>query len=269
MPTRVSDDLVTWKDTGHGLIPGGKAPWSANGGRNWAPEIHKVGNGWVAYFTAVDGQNRLAIGCSYASAPEGPYTDCGDVMIYAAQGVIDPTYFEDTDGKKYIYFKLDGNAFGQPTPIYVHELAADGRSVAQGSQALALITNDQGWEAGIIEGPYVIKRGDYYYMFYSGNAYDARYRTGVARAKSPKGPFTKKGPPILGNNGFALGPGHGSIFEAQGKQYYFHHGWPTYPNGELDGSRGRIDFLSPITWGADDWPVIGDNGTVPTTVEYP
>jgi beta-xylosidase len=262
IPVRVSDDLVTWRDTGNFVIPGGKAPWSANGGRNWAPEIHKVGAGWVAYFTAVDAQNRLAIGCSYASAAEGPYTDCGGSLIEDPQGVIDPTFFEDTDGKRYIYFKLDGNAYGNKTPIYVHELAPDGHSVLASSVPKALITNDLAWEGGIIEAPLVVKHDEFYYLFYSGNAYDARYRTGVARATSPKGPFTKKGDPILGNNASWVGPGHGSVVAAHGKDFFFHHAWPTYPNGALDGSRGRIGVITPIEW-VNGWPVLGGNGTVP------
>ena len=44
LPIRLSDDLVTWGDSGSFLLPGGKAAWSANGGRNWAPEIHRRRN---------------------------------------------------------------------------------------------------------------------------------------------------------------------------------------------------------------------------------
>lgn len=262
MPVRFSDDLVTWEDTGNFIIPGGKTPWSANGGRNWAPEIHAVGAGWVAYFTAVDAQNRLAIGCSYASAAEGPYTDCGESMIEDPAGVIDPTYFEDVDGKRYIYFKLDGNAYGQPTPIYVHELTADGHAVRSDSVPVSVLVNDLAWEGAVVEAPYVVKRGSYYYLFYSGNGYDARYRTGVARATSPKGPFVKMGDPVLGNSAAWVGPGHGTVITAHGADYFFHHAWPTLPDGSMDAARGRIDVVSPIRWVAD-WPVVGDGGVVP------
>lgn len=270
MPVRVSDDLVTWKASGQFLLPSGKAAWSANGGRNWAPEIHKVGNEWVAYYTAVNGADVLSIGCAYAQNAEGPWTDCGAPLVQHAQGVIDATFFEDADGKRYLYYKIDGNAFGNPTPIYVRELAPNGRAFAQGSTQTQVLTNEPStWEGGVVEAPWVIKHGTYYYLFYSGNVYDHRYRTGVARAKSPKGPFTKKGPPILGNNSKWVGPGHGTVLTVHGKEYFFHHAWPALPNGLHDGAKGRYGLIAPVSWDAADWPVITGGTSVTTPIAWP
>lgn len=261
LPVRVSDDLVTWTDGANAILPSGKAPWSANGGRNWAPEIHRVGSSWVAYFTAVNGGNTLSIGCATAPAAEGPFTDCGGPLVEDPLGVIDATFFEDTDGKRYLYYKIDGNSVGQHTPIYVRELAASGTSFAPGSSRVEVLNNDPAtWEGGVVEAPWVVKHGSDYVMFYSGNVYDDRYRTGVARAKSPKGPFTKKGAPVLGNNAQWVGPGHGSVVSVHGRDYFFHHAWPALPNGKNDGTKGRYGLLAPIAWGADGWPVLG-NGT--------
>lgn len=258
MPIRVSDDLVGWRDSKGAILPAGKAPWSANGGRNWAPEIHRVGGDWVAYFTAVNGANKLSIGCAYASAPTGPYTDCGGPLVEHPQGVIDATFFEDDGGKRYLYYKIDGNSVGQPTPIYVRELAANGRSFAPGSTQKQVLTNDKNtWEGGVVEAPWVVKHDGEYFMFYSGNVYDDRYRTGVARAKSPTGPFTKKGAPILTNNAAWVGPGHGSVVHVHGKDVFFHHAWPALSNGKHDTSKGRFGLVAPITWGKDGWPSLG------------
>lgn len=266
MPVRVSRDLIHWKDSGGVLLPGGKAAWSANGGRNWAPEIHKVGSDWVAYYTAVNGANVLSIGCAHASAPEGPYTDCGKPLVEHPQGVIDANFFEDDDGKRYLYYKIDGNSVRQPTPIYVADLAPNGRSLVPGSSKLVLTNDPSTWEGGVVEASWLIKRGGMYYMFYSGNVYDDRYRTGVARASSPKGPFTKKGAPILGNNRSWVGPGHGSVFAVNGKDLFFHHAWPALANGKHDTSKGRYGLIAPITW-QNGWPVMG-NGT-PVTAPMP
>src|SRR5690606_35922651 len=52
---RTSRDLVRWSDTDSFVLPDGKPSWAANGNRNWAPEIHRVGDGWVAYYTSVNG----------------------------------------------------------------------------------------------------------------------------------------------------------------------------------------------------------------------
>src|SRR5690606_15423400 len=40
-PIRRSYDLVFWEDTGEAVLPSGKPAWAANGGRNWAPEMHR------------------------------------------------------------------------------------------------------------------------------------------------------------------------------------------------------------------------------------
>ena len=105
-------------------------------------------------------------------------------------------------------------------------------------------------------------------MFYSGNVYDHRYRTGVARAKSPKGPFTKKGPPILGNNAQWVGPGHGTVLTVHGKELFFHHAWPALPNGTHDAPKGRYGLIAPITW-QNDWPVIGNGTPITTPIAWP
>lgn len=270
MRVRVSDDLVTWRDSANAILPGGKASWSANGGRNWAPEIHQVGSGWVAYFTAVNGANKLSIGCAHAPSPDGPFTDCGGPLVEHPQGVIDATFFEDKDGKRYLYYKIDGNSVGQPTPIYVRQLAADGRSFAAGSTQVQVLTNDpSSWEGGVVEAPWIAPHDGSYFMFYSGNVYDDRYRTGVARAKSPKGPFTKKPGPILGNNAQWVGPGHGSVLRLHGRDFFFHHAWPALPNGKHDTSKGRYGLVAPITWGSDGWPVLGNGSSVTTPIAWP
>lgn len=269
MPIRASDDLVVWTDTGNALLPGGKAAWSANGERNWAPEIHKVGAGWVAYYTAVNAANVLSIGCAHATAPEGPYTDCGAPLVEHPQGVIDATYFEDAGGKRYLYYKIDGNSVGAPTPIFARELAADGRSFAAGSAAVQVLTSDAAtWEGGVAEAPWVVAHDGLYYLFYSGNVFDFRYRMGVARATSPLGPFTKKSEPILSSSAQWVGPGHGSVVRAHGRDVVVHHAWYALPDGTHDGARGRVALVTPVSW-KDGWPVLGAGRPSDAPLEFP
>lgn len=133
-----------------------------------------------------------------------------------------------------------------------------------------MLNNDANtWEGGVVEAPWVVKHGTDYLLFYSGNVYDDRYRTGVARAKSPTGPFTKKGMPILGNNASWVGPGHGSVVSVHGRDYFFHHAWPALPNGKNDASKGRFGLIAPIAWGADGWPVLGGGSSVTTPMAWP
>src|SRR6185436_7436125 len=97
------------------------------------------------------------------------------------------------------------------------ELTADGRGFAPGSTRHQLLVNEPGtWEGGVIEAPWIVAHDGRFYLFYSGNVYDGRYRTGVARADSILGPYTKHGAPILANNTRWVGPGHGSVVAVGG-----------------------------------------------------
>jgi len=268
-PIRSSRDLVTWKNVpGAAILPAGKPAWAANGGRNWAPEIHGVGNGFLAYYTSVNRANVLSIGVASAPAPTGPWTDKGSPLVENADGVIDATFFEDDDGSRWLFYKIDGNAKGKPTPIFVRKLSADGLSFGAGSAQTQVLTNDTGtWEGGVVEAPWVVKRDGRYYMFYSGNVYDHRYRTGVARAKSITGPWEKKGPPILENNGSWVGPGHGSVVRVNDSDYFLYHAWKNAGNGTA-APGGRMVLADKITW-KNGWPSIANGSPSTTPHPYP
>jgi len=270
---RRSTDLVTWQAANASILPTGKTEWSANGGRNWAPEIHKVGDDYVAYYTTVNAKNVLSIGAASAPTPVGPFTDRGSPLVEDGKGVIDATMFQDDDGSKWLFYKIDGNSVGASTPIFVRELTADGLSFKRGSVAKQTISNSPAtWEGGVVEAPWVVKRDRYYYMIYSGNVYDARYRTGVARATSLTGTWEKKGAPILANNATWVGPGHGSVVSvasANGKtraDYFVYHAWKNDGRGTADRDVGRLALVDEITW-KGGWPSIG-NGT-PTVGPQP
>ena len=258
-PVRRSADLVLWEDTPSAILPDGKPAWAANGFRNWAPEIHRVGGGYVAYYTSVNGADVLSVGAASAPDPFGTWTDRGSPLVEAAVGVIDASHFKDVDGKHYLLYKIDGNSQGAPTPIYLRELAADGVSFAAGSQPVELLRNDPStWEGGVVEAPWLVRRRGTYYLFYSGNVYDHRYRTGVARATALAGPYQKLGPPILGNNERWVGPGHGSVVALEDGDYLVYHAWNAAPGGVHDSAAGRHVLVDRIEWGADDWPRIHD-----------
>ena len=258
LPIRTSRDLVTWKDVpGAAILPGGKPSWAANGGRNWAPEIHRAGSTFLAYYTSVNAENVLSVGVATAPAPSGPWTDKGSPLVEDAKGVIDATFFEDDDGSRWLFYKIDGNAHGQPTPIHVRRLAADGLSFAAGSTPKQVLTNDPGtWEGGVVEAPWVVKRDGRYFMFYSGNVYDHRYRTGVARATSLTGTWEKKGGPILTNNDAWVGPGHGSVVRVGDADWFVYHAWQNAGDGTAVRANGRMVLLDRIVW-KDGWPSIG------------
>jgi beta-xylosidase len=249
-PIRTSTDLVSW--TSHGSIfPSGHHPaWAASD--FWAPEIHKVGSHYVAYFTARGSDGVLAVGAATASAATGPFTDLGHALVHdASMGMIDPTEFTSADGTPYLVWKADGNAVGQHTPIYGQQLTADGTALT--GTRHTLITNDEGWEGGVVEGPWVVLHDGSYFLFYSGNSYaNATYAVGVAKASSPLGTYSKLGSPILTSDTPWKGPGHCSVVSApSGNTVMVYHAWQAgHVNGAGDSRHLLID---PVQW-SGGWP---------------
>jgi arabinan endo-1,5-alpha-L-arabinosidase len=225
LPLWRSRDLREWEHTGF-VFPRGRTPaWAV--GQYWAPEIHRVGSTWLCYFTARDTTGRLCIGLAVADDPHGPWRDGGSPFLRDERiGYIDAHRFEDDDGRAYLYWKEDGNDLRPPgpTPILVQELSADGLSLV-GPRRTAL-SNDLPWEAHVVEGPWAIRRGEYVYVFYSGNAFHtAEYATGVARARDPFGPFEKLQAPLLVSGERWRGPGHGCVVTNDDEDFFVFHAW--------------------------------------------
>jgi arabinan endo-1,5-alpha-L-arabinosidase len=255
-PIWQSGDLTAWTPTGAAIFPSGSRPsWALD--PFWAPEIHRVGDQYVAYFTArVGPDGRLGIGAARASSPLGPYEDIGAPLVHdTSVSMIDASYLRASDGRHYLYWKSNGNALDpkQPTHLYGRELAADGLSFVGATEDL--LVNDLGWEADVVEAPWVREHDGDFFLFYAGNVFDERYRTGVARSTvGPLGPYAKRGAPILGNNELWVGPGHGSVVVGpMGDDVFVYHGRPA-----ADPDSGRRVLADRIEWGADGWPTIHD-----------
>jgi arabinan endo-1,5-alpha-L-arabinosidase len=257
-PISTSTDLVHWTSAGHVFASAQKPSWAT--GDFWAPEIHAVGSGFVAYFSARNQDGKLSIGAATATNELGPFTDIGQPLIHDPNmGLIDASEFEDDDGSRYVIWKEDGNAVGKPTPIHAQKLGPNGTTVVDSPSTL--ITNDQAWEGAVVEGPWLIKTGGFYYLFYSGNSYaNGSYALGVARASAPLGPYTKAGDPIVVTNDTWVGPGHCSVVTTPGGDTALvYHAWAAgHVNGPGDARRLLVDE---VIW-SNGWPKVPEAPSV-------
>ena len=251
-PIRVSKDLVTWRNTAAWVFTRANRPdWAID--HFWAPELHRVDETYVCYYTARSRRTgRLCIGAAVAHTPFGPYRDLGRPLIDTVVSALDPTFFQDEDGRRYLYWKEDAGPGDPGGPICVRELTPDGLGFAGDRWEIA--RNDVDWEGPLIEGPSVIKRGGAYYLFYSGGAYDTPwYAVGVARSLSPTGGFSKHGDPILRGSDRWRGPGHNSIVHHGDWDYIVYHAW------EGEHFRNvRPGLIDRVDWRTDGWPGVGD-----------
>ena len=256
-PTLRSTDLVHWTRVGS-VFPQGKRPsWTRSD--FWAPEMHRVGRKYLVYYTARDKTQRLCVGVAWSDSPTGPWTDLGQPLVRDERvGMIDPHQFQDRDGRNYLYWKEDANDLRpkEPTRIFVQELSHDGMSLV-GSRR-EVLRNDREWEGDLVEGPWVLRHGRYYYLIYSGNAfYNQHYAVGVARSTSPWGPFVKAEETLLRRDENWLGPGHGSVVRGKdGRDYFIYHAWQ---RGRVGGPNPRMLLMDRIDW-RDGWPHIHDGG---------
>lgn len=258
-PLLHSRDLVNWELKGpvFAQIPA----WAKT--NFWAPEIAEHRGRYFIYYTArATATNRLAVAVATASSPGGPYTDHGP-LVSEEEGSIDAVPYTDVEGVRWLLWKNDGNSVRRPTPIWLQRLSDDGLSLV--GERREILTNDTPWERAVVEGPFVLRHGEYYYLFYSGGACCGRecdYALGVARAKKMQGPWEKApSNPILATNAAWRCPGHGSIVtDPQGRYWLLYHSYAQ------DGfvATGRQLLLDEVVFGADGWPTI-NGGKGPST----
>lgn len=239
-PILHSTDLVHWKYVGDAFktFPG----WGR--GDFWAPDVVKRGGTYFLYYTAL-GDNGHCIGVATASRPQGPFKDhgpvgCGDA---GGTGYIDPDLFIDRDGKAYLYVSVDA------AEHHIAVIPMAPNLLERAGEAITLFGVTQKWESSpvftTVEGPFLVRRGGTYLLFYSGNAFQARYAMGVATATSPTGPFTKCAcNPILKGDRMVRGPGGGSVVKGpDGRLWMVYHGWTRKEGGPNDLRMLRIDRI--------------------------
>lgn len=212
-------------------------------GNFWAPEVVKIGSTYYCYYSCAGDGAAAAIGLATATNLSGPWTDKG--MIVAGNNCIDPAILIDGTNMYMTY----GN---WQSGIDMIQLNA--------TTGLRLNTNRWDLVAGQVEGPGIMKRNSYYYLFFQRglccNGVNSGYYMQVGRATSPTGPYYDQngidlmntgGTTFLPNkNGRYIGPGH------------FGYGESTLSYHFYDGNDNGAPKLMTTTLGwSNDWPVAG------------
>lgn len=261
-PILRSNDLVNWEVVG--AVFQRRPQWSVS--NFWAPEIEEDRGRFFVYYVGRKRNGPLCVAVATAEKPSGPYTDHGP-LICEEIGSIDPFTTRDENNQLYLIWKEDGNSRGKPTRIWAQKLSEDGTKLTGSKKEL--FRNDAPWEKHVVEGSFIMRRGGWFYHFYSGNACCGRgcdYALGVARSRKLLGPWEKNPVnPIIAANQTWQCPGHGSIVgDEQGRTFLLYH---AYKRSEDFVQIGREALLDEVQWGADGWPVI-NNGKGPGTQNY-
>jgi len=257
-PILHSRDLVNWEVVGS-VFPN-RPTWAT--GNFWAPEITKYNGFYYLYYVARKKDGPLSVAVAIADQPEGPYKDYGPLVSQPA-GSIDPFFCKDEKGEPYLIWKEDGNSRRQPCVLWAQRL--DQYGVRLIGEKKELLRNDVPWEGAVIEGPYILQRGDYFYMFYSGNGccgVNCNYALGMARSRSLLGPWEKNpGNPILSGNGDWKCPGHGTIVQDEtGRYFLMYHAY----NAKSFIFTGREALLDEVRFTSEGWAEI-NQGSGPSS----
>lgn len=265
-PILHSRDLVNWEVVG--AVFQRRPEWAV--GSFWAPEISQDRGRFFVYYVARKKGGPLCAAVASASRPQGPYRDHGPLVCQEV-GSIDPFPVTDEQGRRYLLWKEDGNSVSKPTPIWAQQLSADGTRLV--GERKELFHNDQPWEkhptlpfGDLVEGPTVVRRNGWFYLFYSGNfccGRECAYAVGVARARKLLGPWEKYDRnPIMEGNGDWRCPGHGTVVEDErGRTWFLYHAYQPKDFVYV----GRQAMLDEIIWGGDGWPSINE-GHGPSSV---
>ena len=249
-PLLHSTDLVNWEQTG-AVFPH-RPFWAV--GNFWAPEITRFQERFHVYYVGRAKNGPLSVAVAVADQPGGPYVDHGPLVSQPA-GSIDPVVCFDEKDEPYLIWKEDGNSIKKPTPLWAQPLDETGTKLI--GERKELFHNDADWEGAVVEGPFVLRRGEWFYLFYSGAGCcgaGCNYALGVARSHALLGPWEKNpANPILKANDQWKCPGHGSIVtDESGRFWLLYHAYAA--QGGL--FTGREALLDEVKFGANGWPTI-------------
>ncbi len=234
-----SKDLVNWQYCGKVFDRLTMSPkydrMTAYAEGTWAPAM-RYHNGEFYIFVCTPNDGLFMF---HAKNPAGPWSDA--VTVKAIAGWEDPCPFWDDDGQAYLVHSLRGSG-----PIIIHKMSEDGTKLLDDGQ--------QVYRGPNAEGPKMQKRHGYYYISLPEGGFQRGGQT-MLRSKNIYGPYERR--EVLAGTGEHQG---GFVELDNGEAWFI--GFKEQYNSAA--ALGRICYLEPVTWGADDWPVFGNN-TQPVT----
>lgn len=268
-----SNDMLNW--SGEGRIFKNDPAWAKKAaptfdGHIWAPDIHFHNGKYYLYYSVSGfGKNTSAIGVATSPTldPRGAlykWTDHGVVLqsvpVRDNWNAIDPNIVEDGKGEAWMVFgsfwsgikmvRLDASRTRLAEPQQWHAVA---RRELPDSEATP---ND-------IEGPHILKKNGYYYLFASWGLccrkQEITYRVVVGRSKQVTGPYLDRdgrdmnaggGSPVIFGNATWQGVGHNGAYTMDGRDLMVVHAYET-----ADDYKQKLKILD-IKWDKDGWPTV-------------
>jgi arabinan endo-1,5-alpha-L-arabinosidase len=285
LPIRCSQDLHHWRLCGSVFdkIPDWITQQSPATKELWAPDISYFNGEFHLYYAfSVFGKNTSGIALLTnktlnPSSPDFHWVDRGLVLRSRLEddfNAIDPNLVIDEKGQPWLSFgsfwsgikmrqiaSKTGLLSSTDTKLY---------SLASRKRPLNPPPNPPGlpgdWQA--VEAPYVIRHGDYFYLFVSWDlccrGTKSNYKTMVGRSRSVTGPYVDAsgtpmleggGTPLLLANNRWIGPGGESLLQQKDGDIIVYHAY--------DATTGHAFLqISTVAW-VNGWPKVDLEGGNP------
>lgn len=247
IPVSHSRDLIHWRIIGYAIT---NPEWAhldeLEGGRGyWAPDIsYYKGRFYICATYRLNDTGTVYRKQMVVSSdrPEGPYSE----PVFLDEDGIDPSIFTDDDGKRYMLLNRGARIF---------EISEN--ADRQIGPAALLFYGDQ---KRAPEGPHLLKKDGYYYLFEAEGGTGPGHRITVSRSRELFGVYEPCPYNPIMRQKDETAPiqrcGHGKPVQTPDGWYM------VYLCGRMvDGAYsilGRETALDPITWTADGWPIVNN-----------
>ncbi len=278
VPIFHSTDLVNWTQIGNVIDRPSQFPM--RGGQmsqgTYAPVIRFHEGTYYMVNTLVGS----ALGNYYVTAkdPKGPWSD---PIKLDGVGGIDPSFFFDDDGKCYVCSCDDPeqSLYNGHRAIKLQELDLEQKHVVGEKTVIINGGTDISKRPVWCEGPHIYKiNGKYFAMCAQGGTSTAHTEV-IFKSDTLRGTYVPWDQnPILTQMDLRNGrpdavtcSGHADLVQTQnGEWYAVFLGCQPYDASDRYFNTGRETFLLPVSWTADNWPVIlPPHTTVPLSVKKP
>lgn len=265
LPVWHSKDLKNWKQIGNVISRTSQMDFLGERMTRglFAPGISYHNGLFYVTCTDIDHEGNFVV---TAKNPAGPWSN--PVKLPKVKG-IDPSIFFDEDGKAYIVYNSDAPDYkalysGHRT-IRMYEIDPISLKTTGEEKILVNggvdITKKPVW----IEGPHILKRNDWYYLYAAEGGTSVNHSEVVLRSKNVWGPFIPyEKNPILTQRDLpedrknpVTSTGHAQFVEGpDGKTYAVFLACRPYTGDYYN--TGRETFIAPVEW-KEDWPIINPN----------
>ncbi|WP_020601308.1 glycoside hydrolase family 43 protein [Spirosoma panaciterrae] len=275
LPIMHSKDLKNWKQIGNVIDRPEQMDFMGERLTRglFAPGISYNKGTFYVTCTDIDHDGNFVV---TAKNPAGPWSN--PVKIPQVRGIDPSIYFDESTDKAYIIYNSDAPdrkpLYSGHRTIRMYEFDPVNLKVVGEEKQLVNGGVDLSKKPVWIEGPHILKRNGWYYLYAAEGGTSVNHSEVVLRSKDVWGPYVPfEGNPILTQRELPAdrkdaitSAGHAQFIEGpDGKWYSIFLAVRPYEGDYYN--TGRETFIAPLTW-ENDWPMI-EHGEKAISYSYP